>query len=1114
MRVVPDEAGPSFRLEVAMCRGFLSLLIGVFLSPFSPSLSAQTFLVNVNEAETGHPIYGAFVTLLDQEGQRVRSALTNEQGRFLFNLPEVGAYSVRAQMIGRETRVSPLALVSAEERLTQEISLPVRAIELRGITAEGAARCIVRPEVGERTAVVWEEARKTLEVAAWAVEEELFRYRLDHRVREYGPDGQRILGEQYEVREGYFPEPFVSRPARNLAERGFVQVTDEDTLAFAPGAAVLLSDPFLDTHCFRVRRAPDDDLIGLAFEPIARRRVPDIKGTLWLDPSTGELRSVDFTYTGNPREGWQEDAGGRVEFERLPSGAWIVRRWHITMPIMAEVERRVAGIRAFEMRRVGFQEEGGEVLRVVDQEGAVVVSADRALLSGTVYDSVRGAPLADARVYLAGTGWEAIADEEGRFRIPNLPGGSFTVEASHPRLDSLKLEVLAQRAKLVEGRMTWVEMAVSQYSASEYVNEQGVRGWVRGRAGEPRPGAFVVLLDAARGQEAATLTDGAGEFFLLADRPGRYRLHIDEIGREAWESDPFELANERMFRPQVEYAEPEVDLSSSSVGESSVCTVDPGPTSLAGRALNEVRKALTLEVWGRTENLLEHELVLFDRERSPQDLEVWEDTLWAAEGFVEPIFPTRHPQELADVGFAPTLGDSAYVFAPTPEVILSRPFLSTHCFRVEPSDRDSRLTLVFEPIRRRPDAVDVRGAFFLDRESGNLRSLAYRYTEFPGPEGVGLPSGETRALSHETVGLSSAELPVSPGGWMNYQRLPNGSWMISDWGSRLPILLSIMDTTRTDSTPNLAVFAVSERGGVVLTTRRPEGDTLWTGSSVRATALSVDSTWAVGAMALFQPTEAFAGAPGRPGADPETRETSGFGRVRGRVVAWEGRDPLPGVEIVLARVVDPVERSGPPPSTLSTNEDGSFLFPELRPGLYTVRASLLGRGPVEDSVMVEPGRSLNLEIRLPTDPIPLEGIVVEVESRDLGLEIEGFFERRARQPGIFLTQDQIERRLANSIYDIFAGFSNVRVVSSGIFKTVEFGGTRALTLTGGCYPPVWLDAQLVHLGGIGNPPLLDQMVDPNEIAGLEVYTSTSRVPVRFNVNAGCGVIVIWTSGGS
>ncbi len=104
---------------------------------------------------------------------------------------------------------------------------------------------------------------------------------------------------------------------------------------WAPAAGVLFADSFLDTHCFRIRGggAQVTGLVGLDFEPVPGREVPEITGTRWLDAGTTQSRWLDFQYVNLGVPPWLMDAepGGRVEFRALPNGTWIVTCWHIGM---------------------------------------------------------------------------------------------------------------------------------------------------------------------------------------------------------------------------------------------------------------------------------------------------------------------------------------------------------------------------------------------------------------------------------------------------------------------------------------------------------------------------------------------------------------------------------------------------------------------------------------------------------------------------------------------------------------------------------------------------------------------------------------------------------------
>ena len=102
---------------------------------------------------------------------------------------------------------------------------------------------------------------------------------------------------------------------------------------YGPDPDGLLSDSFLETQCFSAPGGggADSGFVGLAFEPAPDRRLPDIRGVLWLDALDYGLRTLEFEYT-RPPAGLPTDAGGGyVGFMSLPAGTWIVSRWWIRM---------------------------------------------------------------------------------------------------------------------------------------------------------------------------------------------------------------------------------------------------------------------------------------------------------------------------------------------------------------------------------------------------------------------------------------------------------------------------------------------------------------------------------------------------------------------------------------------------------------------------------------------------------------------------------------------------------------------------------------------------------------------------------------------------------------
>ncbi|MDC0160697.1 carboxypeptidase-like regulatory domain-containing protein [Gemmatimonadales bacterium] len=433
-----------------------ALVAALFALPLS--VSAQTVLVRVIGDDGGGPLVGAVTSLIDDSGRMVTNTLTDERGRALFAQMPEGIYTVRAEMIGKSTAETDVFEIVNGTTLTRDLMLESSAIILEGIeVAADGGRCQVRPG-GEGLLVsdVWEEARKALSAASITDQVGAYRYELMSYDRQLDRRSGTILSEEQRRQEGYMTTPFESRPAEDLVANGFAQRDGRDFLYYAPDATVLLSDAFLDTHCFRVAESRNDEgFVGLGFEPTGDdKSVPDIQGTMWLDPGTAELQWLEYQYTYLDEEMTSEMVGGRVDFERMPNGTWIVPEWWIRMPIMENqtgFDRRVRNYIA------QYHQTGGLVLEVREAGGrSLGQRAQTGGIEGVVRDSL-GVPQRGVRIGVVGSNQEVYSNTEGEYSITGLTEGRYQVRFVDAKLGDMGYIPNPVERDVIRGEMAFLD---------------------------------------------------------------------------------------------------------------------------------------------------------------------------------------------------------------------------------------------------------------------------------------------------------------------------------------------------------------------------------------------------------------------------------------------------------------------------------------------------------------------------------------------------------------------------------------------------------------------------------------------------------------------------------
>jgi hypothetical protein len=89
---------------------------------------------------------------------------------------------------------------------------------------------------------------------------------------------------------------------------------------------------------------------------------------------------------------------------------------------------------------------------------------------GIVFDSLRGKPLANAFVTIAGKSQPSATDSRGRFRFDSVSPGTYTVTAQHPVLDSIGLSGLTTKAT-ADGRE--IQLSVPSFETLWHLSCRG-----------------------------------------------------------------------------------------------------------------------------------------------------------------------------------------------------------------------------------------------------------------------------------------------------------------------------------------------------------------------------------------------------------------------------------------------------------------------------------------------------------------------------------------------------------------------------------------------------------------------------------------------------------------
>lgn len=419
----------------------------IFGTPFVAS--AQRLNVRLTDAASGTPLAGALVRVVRDDGVSEPERLSNAAGRATL-ATSPGVVRVLVRRIGyRPFTSSPVTLATDEIR-ELELAVPgVRITLPRVAVTETARDC--EDGMGRVSGTdLWQSIGAALAASQVTSNDTSVHTSIETFERDLDQFGH-VRSESHRPLGVTGARPFDTPEPEVLSRDGYVVVHGAAVDYYAPDARVLLSPEFANDHCFGIVAGSGSraGLIGASFAPVRGRRTADVRGTLWVDTATAELRVLEYQYVNTGRGLSRIDSlGGRLSFERLPSGDWIVDHW--------------------EIRMATFRNGAWNGYRVVGSDARLAKLAVRAATAssivGIVYDSVHAMPLAGARIGLLGKSNETLTDSSGNFRLDSVAPGPAIVTAQHALLDSLGLQGIARAVQVDSGAEVNVALATPSYA--------------------------------------------------------------------------------------------------------------------------------------------------------------------------------------------------------------------------------------------------------------------------------------------------------------------------------------------------------------------------------------------------------------------------------------------------------------------------------------------------------------------------------------------------------------------------------------------------------------------------------------------------------------------------
>ncbi len=255
-------------------------------------------------------------------------------------------------------------------------------------------------------------------------------------------------------------------------------------------------------------------------------------------------------------------------------------------------------------------------------------------------------------------------------------------------------------------------------------------------------------------------------------------------------------------------------------------------------------------------------------------------------------------------------------------------------------------------------------------------------------------------------------------------------------------------------------------------------------------------------------------------AVPASASAQRHGVLRGSVLREADDGPIGGSEVSIPALG----------LAATTDSSGKFRLVNVPAGPQIVWVRRVGFERVSAVLTFVAGDTLERDFSLVQAATVLPKVYVNGTPSAFTGKLADFEGRRRLGMGHFLTAADLEKDQGRKLADVMAripgpwvqrgtfggkawlvgGRGQVSFMRNGPQK-LDAADAKAGAKLNLCYSAVVLDGSFVYQGQDGESLFDLNSIDPESIAGLEVYNSTAEIPAMYNgTRSTCGLVVIWT----